>query len=221
MNKWKALLGIWGAFFSIQSQGFTTETTAMMESPLNFGLDIQYSAINYRNYTFTDTDTNSQVGHAVHVAFEWLPIKSVGKLGIGLASAGVFGLSNVELSGNRYASLNVLPLEAFLSYRAEYVHQQVLVPYVKAGASVLWVRQTSETGAGVPGTRTYYGRDLSLGLEICLSRIDPEASRKLDRSVGINSTYLVLEYTQSRSISPAGSPDLSHEAYRAGLRFEL
>ncbi|MCB0403529.1 MAG: hypothetical protein KDD51_02005 [Bdellovibrionales bacterium] len=221
MNKWKALLGICGTFFSLQLWGFTTETATMMESPLNFGLDIHYSAVDYRNYAFTDADTNSQLGHAVHVAFEWLPVKSLGKLGIGFATAGVFGLSNVPLSGNRYASLNVLPLEGFLSYRAEYVHQQVLVPYVKAGASVLWVRQTSETGAEVPGTRAYYGRDLSLGLEICLSKIDPEASRKLDRSVGINSTYLVVEYTQSRSIGPAGSPNLSHDAYRAGLRFEL
>ncbi|MCB0419328.1 MAG: hypothetical protein KDD39_16915, partial [Bdellovibrionales bacterium] len=206
------VLGLCSAFFSLQLWGITTETTAMMESPLNFGLDIQYSAVDYRNYAFTDTDTNKQLGHAVHVAFEWLPLKTIGKLGIGLGTAGVFGLSNVELSGNRYASLNVIPLEGFLSYRAEYIHQQVIVPYVKAGASVIWARQTSETGAEVSGTRTYYGRDLSLGVEFCLSRIDPEASRKLDRSVGINSTYLVVEYTQSRSISPSGSPDLSHDA---------
>lgn len=192
-----------------------------MESPRNFGLDLRYSAFDYRRYAFTGSDVNSQMGHGVHVALEWMPVQSIGKIGVGLATAGIFGLSNVQLSDNKFASLSIFPLESFISYRAEYMRDQLVVPYAKIGASVAWVRQTSETGANVPGTRTYYGRDISVGVEFCLSRMDPEASRKLDRLVGINSTYLVVEYSQSRSIGPANSPDLSLDAYRAGLRFEL
>jgi len=192
-----------------------------IQTPLDFGLDIHYGLVYYRQYQYSPTHTTNDAGHSVHLAFEWLPIQSIGKVGVGVGFSGVFGLSNVDLGNGQFVSLRLYPLETFVSYRFDFKPRQWVVPYAKFGADFIWVEQTSKTGGPTTATRNYLGRSFTLGLEVCLSNIDPYASKELERTVGINNTFLTIEYVNSAPWSANSAANLAHDAYRLGLRFEL
>jgi hypothetical protein len=191
-------------------------------TPLNFGLDLQYSPIPYKNYTFGNgfgTDKASQGGH---VGFEYIPMKNYGKLGFGLGF-GFFVLPDQTTgTGDQAATLYTLPLEASISYRFDYVDNQILVPFIRAGADATLSKQGSRTnGVTRDGVRTYYGFDYSAGLELNLDFIEPRSAATMERKFGINNTYIIFEYMTSNAINKNTEPDLSYQAFRLGLRFEM
>ena len=191
------------------------------ESPMNVGLDIQYSPVRYENYTFRNGVRTSNPGHGAYVNIEWLPFEDTyGKFGFGLG-LGMTVHTNVQVAPSSYATLYAVPAAATLSYRFDYIKGQFLVPFVNGGAGTTLVRQGSRTGGAEPGTQLYHGYEYGGGLELCLNGIDPQSARVLDSEIGINYTYLTAEYVRSQPLGAARTPDLSREEFRFGLRFEL
>ncbi len=183
------------------------------ESPMSFGLDIGYGAIHFPDFEFAPGVTNSSANHAIHLDFEWLPIQSLGKFGIGIGTAAILGTS-AQISTGTYR-VTLVPIKSFVSYRLDFVDRQIVVPFAKVGAGVTWAYQDQRA------TQMFRSVEFSGGLEINLSAIDTEAAKVLDREIGINSTYLTLQYGRSQSVGSQNQIDLSHEEYMAGLRFEM
>jgi len=193
------------------------ETTYIAESPQQFGLDLFYVPISYPKYTWVNNETTDRNGHAFHLAFEWMPIDpTYGKLGLGLG-VGLHVIKNVDFRGTN-ATLTVIPMDAFLTYRFDYLYQQILVPYLKFGPNISMAKQR---GIEKSGFQIYYGWEMGGGLELCLNPIDRSSGRYLDMKTGINTTYLMIEYVNSKQLGVKRTPDLSHDEIRFGLRFEI
>ncbi|MBI4402746.1 MAG: hypothetical protein HY537_01215 [Deltaproteobacteria bacterium] len=202
------------------AEGSLSSDVRYVESPLTWGLDVQYGHGYYRQYAFTSKDPAIPGGHAGHISFEWLPYTERGKLGLGVG-LGLFSMGNVALSDGKWASLYTFPLEMFVSYRLDYIKNQIIVPFVKAGVEVTWAKQNSKTGHEIPGVLTYYGGNYSLGGELCLNKIEWSTVKQLDSNMGVNNIYITFEFLKSMPLGFGGVEALSHEEYRLGLRFEL
>jgi len=181
-------------------------------SPLNFALDLKYVPLRFPNVT-----ANS--GHGMQIALEWLPIGKykgyAGKPVIG-ASAGYGRIRDLGTAVGGRISLNAIPVSGYLGYRADFLDNQILVPFGKISRSILF--ESRNPG----GSSRYESWDYSAGLELCLNPIDPHSARQLDSSIGINNTYLVVEWIKSVPIEgKKQSSNLSREEWQVGLRFEM
>lgn len=240
-NKYLAWLGVllW-LFFAVSLRAFGAEVPILQDgkpqmaseveeesllrpvsSPRSKALDLQYSPMTFPNYAFSSTQRLEKMGGAVRLGMEWLPIQTIGKIGVG-GSAGFFAASDTPTGPDRVATVYALPLETYLSYHFDYVPDQLLVPYARVGLNLSLAWQGSRTGGmTVPGTQTFYGWSYAFGVQLHLNNIDPSAAKKLDKSVGINSTYLIAEWTKCDFLDLHRAPDLTYNAFRVGLRFEM
>lgn len=214
-----ALLAMTGAFGA--------ETPALLESEVEIeprplvsaGLDLQYVPIQYSRYDWSEGRQSGKNGHGVHLAVEMIPFEDTyGKVGFGLGT-GFYAIPNARFE-SRSSTLTTIPLELFVSYRFDYVADQIVVPFVKLGANATLSRQR---GFGDSGAwRTYRGWDIAGGLELCMNRIDPISMRGLHRDLGVDNSYLLVEYLRSRPLGALENrPNLSHEEFRIGFRFEM
>ncbi len=180
------------AGFSAVESSLDLDTESFV-SPMNFGLDLQYS------HVFAPGNLGaSQKGGKI--SFEYIPIKSIGQLALGLGLAITIGP----------AVANSPVGDLTLAYRATFSERQWVVPFVKGGVA-------ADINAGpVYSPALVYGG----GLEFCLSAVEPIESNKLDQSVGINAVYLVTEYARGESLRAAPRTVL-FEGIHAGLRFEF
>ncbi len=180
-------------------------------SPLNFALDLKYVPLRFPNVT-------GNSGHGMQLALEWLPIPMykgyAGKPVIG-ASLGYGRIRDLGTAVGGRISQTTIPVSGYLGYRADFIDNQILVPFGKIARSVLF--ESRNPG----GSSRYESWDYSAGLELCLNAIDPDSAKDLDNSVGINNTYLVVEWTKSKPVEGKQSSDLSREEWKVGLRFEM
>lgn len=210
--------------FGAQTDQSSTKFEAEIPRMGSVGLDVQWAPIQFANYTFAPGAPTVRSGNALLLSLEWLPLRSFGqsfgKLGLG-AGAGFFTQPNQEAGGNAQASLVALPLEAHFSYHFDYAENQLIVPFASAGTSLTLLRQTSSTGAAIPGTQSYQGWEYSFGGQLCLNRIDPHGARSLRRLLGVENTYILFSFNRSQPIFAAHAPDLSYTVYRLGFRVEI
>lgn len=192
-----------------------------LESPLFGALELQYAPIRYPNYTWVDDVRSSKGGQGVRAALEWIIFPAdYGKLGLGTGFS-FQRIENVALGADRTATLTLYPVEAYLTYRFDYVPDQVLVPFVKGGARYTFVQQASSTGGGREGTAGHASWDYGAGLQLCLDVFDANSAQVFDKSSGVNATFAVFEYLRSRPMNQRTVTSLDHEELRAGLRFEF
>lgn len=204
-----------------QSYGATQKTKYIYESPLSVGLDIQGYKLNYKNYLWNSTTKLTTEGYGFNLGLEWIPFLSpVGKMalssGIGFATIVEAPVSSVST-----ANLYVVPIYLGLTYRADFIKNQVLVPFISAGVDLGFSTQTSKTGDSRSGVSIYKGYFYSSGLELCLNTFDSASGRELDSRMGINGFYLVAMYLSSKPFAAAESVNLSHDEIRVGIRFEI
>lgn len=188
------------------------------ESPLNAGLDIQYGSTTYDDYSWIGVPYSKQF-HAAHLSAEWLPpiTDGYGKIGVGLG----IGLAMQNNIGERKARLGPVSLDAFVSYRADFMKNQFLVPFGKVGTNTTFF-QRIEGGTTSPTTLTHVGYNYGGGLEVCLNKIDSTTAKEFDQAMGVNNTYFIFEYVKSNAFgSMKPRTDLSNSEYRFGLRFEM
>lgn len=201
-----------------RSASVSTTTARFLESPLSAGLDIQYGSTTYDDYSWIGVPYSKQF-HSAHLSAEWLPpiTDGYGKIGVGLG----IGLAMQNNIGAGKARLSLVPLGAFVSYRADFMKNQFLVPFGKVGTNTTFFRRL-EGGTTSPTTSTYVGYNYGGGLEVCLNKIDPATAKEFDQAMGVNNTYFIFEYVKSNAFGfMKPSTDLSHSEYRFGLRFEM
>lgn len=196
----------------------TTETSfrPATESPLNFALDIQFLPARYPRYEYAEDVRSNNFGSGVRVAFEWLPLANkYGKGGIG-GGFGYAKVGKVPMPDGSSSSIETFPLDAFLTYRLDYWNNQPIVPFVKWGMERQYARQKASNSM-----RRYNGWEYGGGVSILLDAIDSKSAHDFDNSIGINNTYLTIEYIKSQMAGSDREINLSRDELRAGLRFEM
>jgi len=192
-------------------------------SPLRFGLDVFYSPIHY-NAFFLDPGTGIDASLSQSAAgfyFEWIPITRWGKLGIGAGYQYVFSRTITYSTGDT-SSLSANCVEVGLSYRADFFHDQYVVPYGRFALTTVFPHEVTTVG-GVetrPSQPSQRGTQIAFGGEVLIDWLEPKSAANLDRDQGINNLFLYGEYI--KFTSPTGvASDLSYSGFRAGFRAEF
>lgn len=108
------------------------------------------------------------------------------------------------------------PVDASLVYTFKYLgSNQILVPYIEAGAGMLFFMEAQDAEKKVYGKRTYstYGG----GLKLLLDWIDYKSASKLDLNHGINDSYLVFGYKFLNDIDSKSTMDFSTQYFFTGF----
>ncbi len=192
------------------------------ESPLSSALDIHYGTGIYRDYFWTGVPHHTENMKALHLDGEiLLPITyGYGKAGAGLGT-GILIRRNIPLPNAQVAHILAFPIVAQISYRADFMKDQILVPFLKAGMGSTFF-QRIEGGAAGKAVFAYWDYRFGGGVELCLNKIDPKSAHDFDQSIGVNNTYFVFEYLKSKPFGEENAKtDLDHSEYRFGLRFEM
>jgi hypothetical protein len=160
-----------------------------------------------------------------------------------VGGSGMFTQCNAKLkqctrSGDQTA-LNIIPLEAMLVYRFDYLmlrYHVPFVPYVKIGlAYYIWIIENGGGAASIaswtsPDKKTTqdgyggtFGFVINPGLAFQLDVIDPSAARAMDAEIGINHTYLFgeLHYANIDGFGASDKLVLSDLSWNVGLAFEF
>ena len=98
-----------------------------------------------------------------------------------------------ERSGDS-TSFTVVPLQAFAAYRFDVLAREAsvpLVPYAKAGVGT-WMWWTG----GESGQRAGYS--YGGGMQLLLDFFDPRLAAEFDREVGVNNSYIYVDWAASR-----------------------
>ncbi|PKN46205.1 MAG: hypothetical protein CVU59_06765 [Deltaproteobacteria bacterium HGW-Deltaproteobacteria-17] len=141
--------------------------------------------------------------------------RGIGSLGVG-ADMGFFYRSGKALledgtkSGDT-TSFILIPMGLKLVYRFDWfqtTYHIPLTPYGKAGLvyNLWWITDGDgavatwdpDDGGGKARGGTY-GYEFALGLSLLLDFFDPESAGNLERDVGINNSYIFVEWTYNRS----------------------
>lgn len=151
-------------------------------------------------------------GNGIRLGGELLPYAGrFGKLGLG------FSLAYGKLKGNVASPfVEVIPMEASLSYRADVVENQFVVPFIHTGVQVTYLHQQF-----VPGMQRFNGVEYGGGLALCLDFVDRISAVLLDRSTGIRNTYAVVDFRHVGYLGKIQGPNLTRDELRFSLRFEF
>jgi hypothetical protein len=184
-------------------------------SPMSTGIDMSYVATAFPHFAGEQGAFTGAPMRGGRLALEWIPFGEAvfGKLGFGIAAS--YLTSDPRNVDGASRQLVVLPTEAYAAYRADFFHQQLFVPFAKIGTSFTFYKNPGRVWYVYPGL------DTSVGLEICLSHLEPRVARQMDATWGINDTYLLVEVVRSEFLAGYRGPDFRHEAIRLGLRFEM
>jgi hypothetical protein len=141
------------------------------------------------------------------------------EVGIGFLSENgtAVGAVSGTASADRF-NLFLLPVETTLAFRADFLEDQVLVPFVKIGADYVYFRENLK-GEITDGMK--YGLHFAGGLQILLDGIDKDTKATMEQDWGINDVYFTLEgrYNWLNDFGGKGL-DLSSLVFSFGLLFE-
>jgi hypothetical protein len=163
-------------------------------------------------------------------------IPYVGTIGPGV-SVGMVSMSRGAVtkedppreSGDEY-SLSIYPFTLVGVLRADglwYERGFPIVPYAKAGLGyAIW--RASNTGGtsqsnGISGKGSTWGTNVALGISFALDSIDSGATRNMDNAIGINNTYVYLEYywLNLNGLAQDKALYVGSSSWAAGLAFEF
>jgi hypothetical protein len=127
--------------------------------------------------------------------------------GIGAGYFEKYGKGINSLTGDPAGStgFKVLPLRAFLTYRFDLLARLYNIPIVPFGRASLdryqwWVLNGQGNVAnsqGLAGRGATNGYSFSGGAAFLLDFLDQDVARDMDRDLGINDTYLFVDFTKS------------------------
>ena len=216
------------------------------ESPRNFGIEFRggpYFAKIDQETGLANNPFVSFFGEGplpyLEVGFEWLFFKDMGSLGLGV-SVGVSWAEGLALrpdgsqDPNNTTAFWMIPLRLELIYRMDYFANRYrfpLVPYIRGGLAYhIWLATDSagalakyQTTGGeeISGIGGRFGFHFGLGLQFLLDVLDPATARTFDIEVGVNRTYLFVEWAVSWIGILTPGLDLSDNSIRAGLMFQF
>jgi hypothetical protein len=172
----------------------------------------------------------------IGLEFDWQVwrIPYIGTIGPGLGVGTVTMSRNATTvsgrpSGDEY-SLTIYPFYLSGVLRADglwYERGFPLVPYGKLGLGYgLW--RASNTGGtasadGVSAKGATWGTHAALGISFALDAIDTGATRNMDNAIGINNTYIYIEYywLNLNGIGQTHALHVGSNSWAAGLAFEF
>lgn len=157
--------------------------------------------------------------------------KKHGTLGVG-GTIGFFRIEGHSLTDTGEASsdktsLNIMPLVLQLVYRWDYAAKNwgvPLVPYVRAGLvwAIWWITDGQgdtasfdESGEQKARGGTF-GYQINVGLALQLDFLEPTSAKKMDMEMGINHSYLFVEFVHS-GIDDFGSDKRMQLGMKYGL----
>ncbi len=146
----------------------------------------------------------SKLGVELGVGFIGASGTSIG-VGSGLPAADTFNFTMIPISNS-------------VTFRADFVEDQLFVPYVKAGPDYVIFRENNQ-GTVTSGVKL--GLHGTLGVGICLDRIE-DLSEFMEESLNVNDVYFTLEgrYAWVNGFGASGA-DLSNITATGGLLFEF
>jgi hypothetical protein len=113
-------------------------------------------------------------------------------------------------------SYTLVPASVFVNLRGIFTDEQLLVPYIGAGATAAYYDQDIENQSGRSGTSDL-GGSYRAGLGLLLDRLDPRADG--GESAWLQNSYLFVEY---QNISTeTDNIELGGEVWLIGLRMEI
>ena len=180
-----------------------------------------------------------QLGLGMELDWQFLRVPHVGSLGVGVGvgrwSTSAKAVNYVDLSATgddttlelwQFSGLGVARLDALADAGIP------LVPFAKAGLGCsLWrafgpdgtYESKKADGSGHRSVGASYGFQWSAGLALLLDQLDPSSAKNLDQAMGVNNTYLFVEYTNARLRSSTAGNALwvGGDSYTAGLALEF
>jgi hypothetical protein len=120
--------------------------------------------------------------------------------------------------------LNAVPLSVEGTLRLDFLPEQPVVPFARAGGD-LWIWNETWTSAndasgGGDTTAGTFGWHWGAGLMILLDPLDEGSASRLETLAGINDTYLVAEYQQSYALGEK-KLDFTSTEVTFGLKFDF
>jgi hypothetical protein len=173
----------------------------------------------------------------LEIDWQALRIPYLGTLGPGFgwgltkSSADAFLADGTGERAKQKTTLNIMPMYVVGVLRADVVARETLVPlvpYAKAGFgyALWWVgdgEDTARTDDGVKGQGASYGYQFALGGMLLLDFFDPRTAVEADNSIGINNSYLFMEWYYS-DLSGLGSNNrmqVGTSTWMLGLVWEI
>ncbi|MGE4232276.1 MAG: hypothetical protein AB7F43_03005 [Bacteriovoracia bacterium] len=152
----------------------------------------------------------------LHVQGERFLFQKIGVVSVG-AELGIYGWQHSPPFDGSILPVYFYSGEAFVHYQFLFLHNQWVVPSVRAGIEGLRYNYIYNLNR-VNGLRAIYRYDL--GLMIFLNVIEPKAAESAFSSFGIKRMYLTGYYTITDEETRVPI-DLREHGFRVGLRFEL
>jgi hypothetical protein len=128
-------------------------------------------------------------------------------LGLGAGYFEKYGHGQLPSGGKAGDStaFKVLPVRVSLTYRFDLLASQYNIPFAPYARASLerytwWVQNGSGSTAnanGLTGSGATNGYSFSAGLAFLLNFFDPGVAREMDRDLGINHTYIFVDFTKS------------------------
>jgi len=133
---------------------------------------------------------------------------------------------------NDSTTMHFIPLSLSAVYRfdwAAHKYNVPLVPYVKAGFDyyIWWITNAvgnvSKSRDGSVAQGGTFGGHTTFGLAFLLDFLAPSMAITFDNNMGVNNTYLFMEYVLSfvNDFGSSSSFDLSSKTFLFGISFEL
>jgi len=147
------------------------------------------------------------------------PVRNLGVIaGVGgLYAAGhAQGLESGKSSGEEL-KLYVIPGQLSLSYRFDFLNEQVFVPSLQAGGDYWAFIEDNEFQDDVKGGKS--GWHAGAGLGILLDRLEWESAFRLESDFGIENVF--LEVSAQKTWMNHEGLDFSGLVYSAGFLFEF
>jgi hypothetical protein len=141
-------------------------------------------------------------------------------LGIGFLSLNgdAVSVTTPSLVSQDTFNLFIMPMDTSFVFRADFVEDQIVVPYVKGGVDYVFFRQSLK-GSVIKGVK--YGMHGIAGIQILLDGIDSSTKLSMEEDYGINDMYFTLEarYNWINDFG-GGGLNLSSWIFSFGLLFE-
>lgn len=150
------------------------------------------------------------------------------EFGVGVGAARDRGQAYAPLhsaaAGQAYlagsVSTKLYPLNVFVLARGIISENQWVVPYIGAGWTRMYYRQTvDEQGGEVRGSADGY--HVRGGLQLCLDGLDESAANNMYTDYEVYHTYLFIEVEKTQAKVKSLSVELGGTAYLTGLLFEF
>jgi hypothetical protein len=204
----------------------------MYESPQHFAFELRFGPYipNIDDEFSGKTPYKSTFGtgkgfhYGVELDFQALRIPYVGTLGPGLSWSRTTRSAKAKISGTTADSaestnLAIMPMAALGVLRIDVLARELgipFVPYGKAGLGFgLWSTGTDQGTSkrdGVDGKGRTWGTHLAGGGMFLLDFLDRASAREIDDSIGVNHSYLFVEYMRANldgSILETSKPQLN------------